>query len=444
MGRQAITSKRVVTPQGIRPAVLVMENGRIAAIDETVPAGASCADYGDLVIMPGVIDAHVHINEPGRTAWEGFQTATHAAAAGGVTTVVDMPLNSSPVTVSVDAFRQKLEAARGKLWVDCGFYGGIIPGNTAELEGLIAAGVLGMKAFMVHSGIDEFPNATEADLRAACPILKKHRVPLLAHAELDLGSAPRPPYRSYRDYLASRPDEMEQRAIEVLISLCREYRTPIHVVHLATASALGILRAARGDGLPLTVESCPHYLYFSVDELRDGDSRYKCAPPIRDANNRDRLWKEGLQAGIIDLIASDHSPAEPQIKAIRDGDLSTAWGGIAGLQFTLPVVWNEATRRGVGIEQVSRWLSSAPAALLGLSGRKGSLQVGADADVVVWSPEERVRITPENIQHRHKITPYEGRELLGAVKTTYVRGQMVFEQGWFSQEPLGNVVLRHT
>ena len=298
-----LRSRRIVTPDGIRNGAVSIKDGVISNIvfTEDIPPNWLVEDVGDSVVMPGLVDSHVHINEPGRAEWEGFETATRAAAAGGITTLVDMPLNSSPVTTTVEAFEQKLAAARGKLWVDCGFYAGLIPGNTAHLEPLIDAGVLGVKAFLVHSGIDEFPNATEADLRAGMPILARHNVPLLVHAECDLGtSSNMADPRSYAAYLASRPKAWENEAIRLMIDLCREYGCPTHIVHLSSSEAVSILRAARQDGLPVTVETCPHYLFFASEDIPDGDTRFKCAPPIREGENCERLW-QALREGVIDF-----------------------------------------------------------------------------------------------------------------------------------------------
>jgi allantoinase len=434
-----IKSGRIVTPGGERAGAVVVRHG---VIIEVVDAGRAAAlagdDYGDLAILPGLVDVHVHVNEPGRTEWEGFETATRAAAAGGVTTLVDMPLNSSPVTTSVPALDEKLRAARGKLAVDVAFHGGLVPGNAGEIDPLIRAGVVAIKAFLVHSGIDEFPNATEADLRAAMPVLAARGVPLLVHAELDDGGGPAAG-RPYASYLASRPREWENRAVRLAIALCREYQAPVHVVHLSSSGVLDDVRAAKREGLPLTVETCPHYLVFDAERIPDGDTRFKCAPPIRERENREKLW-QALADGTIDLIASDHSPCPPEMKGVGDGHFGRAWGGISSLQLGLSAVWAEAQSRGHVLDRVARWMSSAPATLVGLSG-KGAIWEGGDADLVVFDPDERWKVSGHSLFHRHKVTPYHGMELAGSVRATYLRGRKVFEAGRMVGAPSGRVIL---
>jgi allantoinase len=434
-----IKSNRIVTPDGMRGGAVVVRDGRIVDVLQG-ERGESLKgdDYGDLAILPGMVDVHVHVNEPGRTEWEGFETATRAAAAGGVTTFVDMPLNASPVTTNVPALEQKLAAARGKLAVDVAFHGGLVPGNAADIEPLIDAGVVGIKAFLVHSGIDEFPNATEADLRAAMPVLARRGIPLLVHAELD-DSGPPPAGRSYASYLVSRPRDWENRAVRLAISLCREYGARVHVVHLSSSDVLAELRSAKAEGLPLTVETCAHYLVFEAETIRDGDTRFKCAPPIRERENREKLW-EGLRDGTIDLIASDHSPCPPAMKGLEHGDFSRAWGGISSLQLGLPAVWPEASRRGFGLTDVARWMSAAPAALVGLS-HKGAIRVGADADLVAFDPNSSWTVSGERLLHRHPVTPYDGMEVAGSVRATYVRGRKVFDAGRVVGPPGGRALL---
>ena len=439
-----LRSERIVTPGGIRDGAVLITDGVIVGVvsAEDIPAAWPVEDVGDAVVMPGLVDSHVHINEPGRTDWEGFETATRAAAAGGITTLIDMPLNSSPVTTNVQAFEQKLTAARGKLWVDCGFYGGLIPGNTADLEPLIDAGVLGVKAFLVHSGIDEFPNATKADLRAGMPILARRNVPLLVHAECELGATSDTANpRSYSTYLGSRPRAWENDAIGLMIGLCSECGCRTHIVHLSSSEAVPMLRAARQDGLPVTVETCPHYLFFTSEDIADGDTRFKCAPPIRECENRERLW-EGLRDGVIDFVVSDHSPSPPSLKLLETGDFQRAWGGIASLQFGLPVVWTAARDRGGTLTDIAQWMSTGPARFLGVDHRKGAIEKGKDADLVVWMPEEAFEVAPSIIQHRHHLTPYEGQTLYGVVDKTFLRGVKVYEAGEFFDTPVGCVVLR--
>jgi allantoinase len=435
-----IRSKIVVVPEGVRSAAIHVRDEKIAALlpYDDIPAGLRVEDVGDSVIMPGLVDTHVHINEPGRTEWEGFETATKAAAAGGITTLVDMPLNSSPVTTTLDALRSKLNSSEGKRWVDCGFYGGVIPGNAQHVQPLIDGGVLGFKAFLVHSGIDEFPNATEHDLRLAMPIIAEHNLPLLVHCELAIGN-PKSEIKdpqSYSHYLASRPRQWEHDAIALMIRLCRKYRCRTHIVHLSSADALPMLSKARSEGLPLTVETCPHYLYFTAEEIPDGDTRYKCAPPIREQENRERLWG-AAQQGIIDMIVSDHSPSTPNLKCMDTGNFQKAWGGIASLQFGLSIIWTEARRRGCTFADIARWMSKQPAELVNIGKAKGSIAPGYDADLVVWNPDEQFTVDPSFIYHRHKLTPYEGRTLFGKVVGTYLRGTKIFDRGSFHHIPLG-------
>lgn len=444
MNRIAFRSERVVTPDGVQPATVIIENGTITDVGDKSPSGLLVHDFGARVIMPGLVDSHVHINEPGRTEWEGFETATKAAAAGGVTTLVDMPLNSSPVTTTTEALRAKVESARGKLWVDCGFYGGLIPGNVHHLNELIDGGVLGIKAFLIHSGLDEFPAVTQNDLHAAMPILATRRVPLLVHCELQSESnAPihHSNPRAYREYLISRPAQWELDAIELMIEACRTYGTRTHIVHLSSADALPALQSAKAENIPLTVETCPHYLYFAAEEIPDGDTRYKCAPPIREQRNREQLWR-ALAEGVIDFIVSDHSPCPLPMKLLDRGDFLRAWGGISSLQFTLPIVWTEARRRGHHLHDIARWMCTNPAALVGLQQRKGKIARGFDADIVVWEPEAEFTVSHSMSFHKHKDTPYERRTLAGMVMRTYVRGHIVFDRGTFSSVPHGTSLLR--
>lgn len=441
-----ISSRNVVTLNGLRPAALYIKNGTISGVMslDQIPSGITAEDFGDLVIMPGLVDTHVHINEPGRTEWEGFATATKAAAAGGITTLVDMPLNSTPVTTTLDAFRKKTSAAKGTIWVDCGFYGGVIPGNNNDLQLLLEAGVLGMKAFLVHSGIDDFPNVTEADLRVTMPLIARSGLPLLVHCELSDNNSKfeiRSP-QSYQGYLSSRPRAWEQNAIELMINLCKEFNCKIHIVHVSSSGAIPALRDARNAGLPVTTETCPHYLYFSAEEIPDGDTRFKCAPPIREQENRVKLWS-ALNEGVIDFIVSDHSPSLPALKCLDTGDFRKAWGGISSLQFGLSIIWTEARQRGHSIADIARWMCQRPAEFIGMNGRKGAIAPGYDADLVVWNPEEKFVVTPSLIHHRHKITPYEGRTLYGNVVATFLRGKKIFENGSFMNQPSGEILLRN-
>jgi allantoinase len=425
----------------MRPGVIIVAGSRITAIlDYGARTDVAADDFGNLVIAPGLVDAHVHVNEPGRTEWEGFATATQAAAAGGVTTVVDMPLNSSPTTTTVAALENKRGAALGKCWVDVGFYGGLIPGNADSIGALLAAGVLGIKAFLSPSGLDEFPNVTLADLQAAAPALVRFDRPLLVHAELPNAPAPRPPIaRRYVDYLATRPSQWELDAIGLLIAFCRATGCRVHVVHLASAEAIATLAAAKREGLPITVETCPHYLHFSPDDVPDGATQFKCAPPFRDIRQRELLW-EGLRQGVIDTVGSDHSPCLPKMKHLESGDFMAAWGGISSLELTLPIVWTGAVRRQISMETVFQRLSARPAQLVGIAERKGRIAVGGDADFVVWDPEAQWRVSAARLRQRHKLTPYDGVELLGKVCRTYLRGNLVLHEAALGTEPLGQLI----
>jgi len=437
-------------PDGVRHAAILIKAGTIVDVVDGEVTMKNCAieEVGDLVVMAGLVDTHVHLNDPGRSDWEGFETGTKAAAAGGITTLVDMPLNSTPVTTTVDALHQKIAAASGFQWVDCGFYAGLIPENKNAMAPLIDAGVLGVKTFLIHSGIDDFPNTTEADLRSAMPTIARHGLPLLAHAELNRdqsgdvdGNAENHDPRSYAAYLASRPRTWENEAVNLMIDLCREYRCRTHIVHLSSAEVLPALKKARQEGLPITVETCPHYLFFAAEEIPGGDTRFKCAPPIREKENREQLWT-ALQDGVIDFIASDHSPCPPKLKRLDTGDFQRAWGGIASLQFGLPVMWTAARKRGFSMAHLSEWMSRRPAAFVGLEGRKGAIAKGYDADFVVWNPEANFTLTSELIQHRHKITPYAGQTLFGVVEKTFLRGIEIYEGGSFLLGPMGKTLLR--
>lgn len=439
MPRFDLVSRRVVVDETLRPATIVIDGETIAEVRDgrDTRGDAPVVDLGDLVLAPGLVDTHVHINEPGRTEWEGFTTATRAAAAGGVTTLVDMPLNCIPVTTNATALALKLAAAAPQLWVDVGFWGGVVPGNADELAGLAAAGVLGCKAFMVHSGIDEFPNADEATLRAAMIELHKAGLPLLAHAELDLGAPPcTDDPRHYDAYLRSRPAAWEDAAIAVLIRLCRETGCAVHVVHLSSADSLPQIRSAKAEGLPLTVETCAHYLCLRAEDVPDGDTTYKCAPPIRDDDNRTRLW-QGLADGAIDFVVTDHSPCTPALKGRAGGDFHAAWGGISSLQLGLQSVWTEAARRGFDVARVVGWMSSRPAAFAGVGRRKGRIAPGFDADLFAWAPEEAFDVTPELLRFRHAQSPYMGRRLHGVVHRTWLRGTIVYDARGMGTSPHG-------
>ncbi len=445
-GRFAIRSRRIQTPVGVVDGAVIVSNGKIEAVQQGSHglANMKVYDAGELALLPGAVDTHVHVNEPGRTDWEGYESATRAAAAGGITTLVDMPLNCIPVTTSVKAFETKLAALEGKLTIDCGFYGGVVPGNTHEITPMVKRGVLGFKAFMVHSGIDDFPDVKPHDLDVAMPEVALSGVPLLVHAELE-GKVDLTPKKAgpepYSSYLKSRPRAWENDAIHLMIDKCRSTRCRVHVVHLSSSDAVPMLHQARQNGIPITAETCPHYLTFTAEEIKDGDTRFKCAPPIREQENRERLW-QGLKDGDIHFVVSDHSPCAPHLKLLERGDFEKAWGGIAGLQFGMSAVWQGAAERGLELAHLVRWLAERPAALVGLSDRKGKIAVGADADFVVFDPNQQLTVKTGEIHHKHKVTPYEGRVMRGKVEATFVRGRLVFERGQFAGGPSGKPVLK--
>src|SRR5271167_2013565 len=441
---QAFVSERVVTSDGARPAAILEDGGKILAVTGTseVPSGYHIHNFGDLAILPGLVDSHVHINEPGRTEWEGFFSATRAAAAGGYTLVVDMPLNCLPATTHVAAMELKRAAARASSLVDWAIWGGVVSDNQEHIEELATAGVAGFKCFLIDAGIDGFTMVSEAQLRAALPHVVRTGLPLLVHAELagPIGTAARGlehrDWRQYQTYLESRPDEAELEAIGLLLGLCREFRFPLHIVHLSTARGLERLRAARAEGLPVSVESCPHYLHFAAEDIADGATLCKCAPPIRGRANREQLWG-GLRDGVIDLIATDHSPCPTEMKRLVEGNFQKAWGGIAGLSLGMPVIWSEAAQRGFSLQDVVRWMAEKPARLAGVAGRKGRIAEGYDADLVVFAPEEEFLVTDDRLHYRHRVSAdLEGR-LRGVVKKTFLRGTCVFDEGDFPGEIRG-------
>ncbi|PWJ52927.1 allantoinase [Quadrisphaera granulorum] len=442
-----VLAERAVLPDGaggldVRPAAVGVRDGRIAVVVPLdhrgdLPRAERVLELGDdEVLLPGLVDTHVHINEPGRTAWEGFDTATRAAALGGVTTVIDMPLNSIPATTTVGALRLKHEAARGAVHVDVGFWGGVVPGNTGELAGLVAGGVFGAKCFTTPSGVDEFEHVNPAQLREGLAELARLGSRLLVHAEdpavLDEAAADvarrvadGADPRSFALFLASRPAAAEDSAVADVIAAVREVGGAVHVVHLASASALPLVAAARAEGLAVTAETCPHYLTLDAAAVPDGATQFKCCPPVRDASVAGELWA-ALEAGVLDSVVSDHSPCTPDLKLLeadgRSGDFLAAWGGIASVQLGLPVVWTAARERGVPLERVVEWMAARPAARVGLAGRKGSLVVGADADFAVLAPEEELLVDPGMLAFKNKVTPYAGRTLRGTVRSTWLRG----------------------
>jgi allantoinase len=434
---RAVRSRNVL---GLGPACIHIDDiGRIAAITPYEEASSSTVDYGELTLMPAVVDTHVHVNEPGRTEWEGFRTATESAAAGGIATLVDMPLNSSPVTTTVKALQQKREAARGQLRVDVGYWGGVVPGNVSELAPMTAAGALGFKCFLVDSGIEEFGWVTESDLRPAMQELASLRSPLLVHAEV-AGPLrePRGDPLKYKTYLDSRPRESENQAVALAARLCAETKARTHIVHHSSSDALAMLSSAKAAGAPLSAETCPHYLRFAAEEIPDGRTEFKCSPPIRERENREALWR-ALKEGVLDFIASDHSPCSP---ALKSEDFDKSWGGISGLQLALPVIWTEASARGFDLAQVAKWMCEGPARLAGIQNRKGRLAVGYDADLCVFDPAESWQVTRDSLKHKHKLSPYLGATLKGRVKATYLRGSLIYDGSEFPGAPQGQEILR--
>lgn len=449
-----IRGKQVVLPGTTAPASLHVQGEKIFAIAgyDDVPANCELVTAdNDSIVMAGLVDTHVHINDPGRTEWEGFATATRAAAAGGVTTLVDMPLNSIPPTTTRAGLAAKLEAAQGQCSVDVAFWGGVVPGNTSELQPLLNAGVVGFKCFLIDSGVAEFPNVTEDDLRAALPVLTQGNALLIVHAEVagpvqiattEQAETSADP-RRYATFLASRPRAAEDEAVAMMIRLSREYGARVHIVHHSSADSLPMLRDAKTAGVRITAETCPHYLTFAAEEVPDGATEFKCCPPIRERENREQLWS-ALEDGTIDFVVSDHSPCTPDLKLRESGNFLEAWGGISSLELRLPAVWTESQRRGFSLTDLSCWLCSAPAALVGLEGSKGSLTAGHDADVVIWNPRKEFRVEGESLQHRHKLTPYQDRVLHGTVEKTFLRGQKIYDDGKLRSEPGGRLLCNAT
>jgi allantoinase len=423
---------------------LHIKNGKIHQLYEGVHklSIVPFLDYKNLIVMPGLIDAHVHINEPGRAEWEGFDTATKAAAIGGITTLIEMPLNASPVTTTVDAFKLKQEASLNKLHVNCGFYGGIIPTNSNDIESLIQAGVFGIKGFLTHSGIDEFPNVTKEHLETIAPILKKHNVPLLLHCELSDNDVPQViDPKSYSEYLNSRPEHWETKAIDLALDIQNKFDIKVHIVHLSASEGLERIKKQKQLTNKLTVETCPHYLFFNAEEIPDAAPIYKCAPPIREHRNNDLLWKAVLNDE-FNFLSSDHSPAPPEIKQLKEGDFFKAWGGISGLQFMLPVLYSEGKKRGLSQERLIPLLTENPAQFLGLEDRKGKLQKGFDADITIWDDSQKITIIEKIINHKHKATPYLNEKLYGEIIHTFVNGAQVVKNSKINLLNQGALILR--
>jgi allantoinase len=446
MTKVILRGRRVITPEGSRPAAIHVSEGRIIAVEEydNTGTGTPVIDAGESVILPGLVDTHVHINEPGRTDWEGFASATRAAAAGGVTTLLDMPLNSIPATTTSAAFTAKQSAARNRVAVDVGFIGGVVPGNSGELPALHAAGVRAFKCFLVPSGVEEFSPVTEGDLRTALPILARLDALLMVHAELPevlaraaslVGDDP----RRYDAWLASRPPAAEVEAVRLMGELALEYGVRVHIVHLSSADSLPVLAAARSAGARVTAETCPHYLTFSAEEIPDGATEFKCAPAIGERANRERLW-EALAAGALAAVVSDHSPCPPALKSRDTGSFTSAWGGIASLQLGIAVVWSGARGRGYSLEHLAAWMSAGPARLAGLSATKGAIAPGRDADLVLFHPDDEFTVDAARLRHRHAVTPYHGRRLAGVVEATYLRGVEVFRRGVPDKPPSGRLL----
>jgi len=448
-------SQRVVTPDGMVPAAVYVVDGKVRAVVEGAAPPVPdhpVINYGSLIISPGLVDLHSHLNEPGRADWEGMYTGSLGAAAGGFTTLVDMPLNSQPTTCDVPAFQAKLAATAGKMHVDVAFWGGLVQENAADpdtLRALLAAGVLGLKAFMCPSGMDDFSHANATVLAMGLKVLSEFgSPPLMVHAEQVPDAPPPPPQgdpRAHATYLATRPRTFEKDAVATLLGVARAARAAgqrpkVHVAHLSDADCLPALDEAKAEGLDLTVETCPHYLAFSAEMVPDGDTRFKCAPPIRERENQDRLY-DALAGGGVDTVGTDHSPAPEGVKEMGSGNFLKAWGGISGLQFGLPATWTGARERGMSPDVVARWLSSTPAKIAGLAA-KGGIAVGKDADFVVWDPEALADTSKASYRHQVKLSPYMDMPLYGRVEATYVRGQRVFEGGASAPRPCGSPILR--
>ncbi len=439
MSAFALRTRRALLDGALRPATVVVRDGAVAAVTDAAP-DLPTTDLGDRVLMPGLIDSHVHVNEPGRADWEGWETATRAAALGGVTALVDMPLNSIPVTTSAQALAAKVASTAGKLWIDAGFWGGVVPGNTGELAPMVAGGARGFKCFLCPSGIDEFPPVEAADLRVAMPALRALCAPLLVHAELELPlrAAASGDARDYATYLHSRPPEWEDAAVALIVEMVAETGCPAHVVHLSSAGALAHVRAAKARGLPVTAETCPHYLVLTAEDVPAGDTRFKCAPPIRPAANRDALWA-ALGDGTLDFVVTDHSPCVPALKKLDTGDFLEAWGGIASLQLGLSSVWTEARRRGVPLSTLARWMTQGPARLAGLA--DPGLAPGAPANLVAFDPDHDWTVDQATLAHRNPLSPWDGRRLTGRVTHTWLRGVPVVERGAVVGAPTGRPLL---
>jgi allantoinase len=420
-----VRARRVVAPGGTRPAAVGVAGGRITAVepyDSLLSATETVVLADDEVLLPGMVDTHVHVNEPGRTDWEGFATATRAAAAGGITTIIDMPLNSVPPTTDAAALRVKREAAAGQIHVDVGFWGGAVPGSARQLPELHEAGTFGFKVFLSDSGVPEFPPVDEAGLDAVLRQAAELDTVVIVHAEdaAAIGAAPHAGGPGYGSFLRSRPGSAEVTAVARVIELARRAGARAHVLHLSAAGAIGLLASARRGGARVTAETCPHYLALAAEDIPDGATQFKCCPPIRERANRELLW-QALGAGTIDCVVSDHSPCPASLKRLDRGDFAAAWGGISSVQVALSVVWTQARARGHSLDDVARWMAAGPARIAGLAG-KGAIAAGMDADLVAFAPEDSFIVRPERLYHRHRLTPYAGRRLYGVVRRTWLRG----------------------
>ena len=443
---KAISSTRVFVAGQLIDAAVIFDQGIIIDIvdKDQVPNACQCADMGDLIIMPGLIDTHVHINEPGRTDWEGFNSATQAAAAGGITTVIDMPLNCIPVTTTLDAVKVKYKCLENQMWVDIGFHGGVIPHNETELPAMIDAGINTFKAFMIDSGVDEFPASDTATLDKAMPILSKGNATLLVHAELDSCSGEHQvkDNSSYQEFLSSRPDDWEVNAIAEIIRLSKKHDCKVHIVHLSSAKAIMLIHEAQLNKIKITAETCPHYLTLSSDSIPDGDGRFKCCPPIRNDDNQNELWK-GLENGVIDFIVSDHSPCTPALKRLEDHNLWEAWGGISSLQFGLSLIWTAIQKRNYTIKHLVSWMCEKPAQLVNLAHVKGQIKKGYQADFVIWNPENTHTIDKKDILHKNKLSAYEQHVVSGVIEQTILRGEIIFDRNInnFNKQPEGQALI---
>ena len=432
--------------EGLCVGTLYIKDGKILAQEKGKPDKVSCPliNAGTHIVMPALVDTHVHVNEPGRTEWEGYQTATQAAAAGGVGCIVDMPLNSSPPTTTLYGLEKKISQLKDNIWVDVGLFGGIIPLNTSEITSMLDKGVLGFKCFLINSGIDEFPYVEKSDIEDALDILSATKTPLLAHAELSPMiekashrlSQKKIDVSYYKYFLESRPKVSEDDAVLMMLELCRTWNSPVHIVHYSSANSLLSIKNARDKGLPISIETCPHYLHFSAEEIKKGATEFKCVPPIREKENQDKLW-DALLEGSIDQVVSDHSPCLPSLKLLDRGDFMKAWGGISSLQLGLPIMWSEISKRSLGIDSLVKWMCEAPAKLAGISNRKGNFKKGLDADIVIWDPDSEIKVQGDTLYHKHPITPYEGKEFYGLVLQTLVRGKTVYKEGQFSSKSFG-------